>query len=174
MATDFGYNGKTINISGPAKPSGKNQPLDPRTEVKLYADIKSIPSPYVGMIITVLEDETNSNKMTDYKVLSLKADSYGVANSVVDQVQRYVDYLGVSAGGSSGEGLTSTQRQQLSTAYEHSQSTHVQISDIPTKTSQLFNNSNYATESYVETKIYEASLGGASLPECFITITGGV
>lgn len=99
MATDFSYGNKTINISGPAKPSGKNQPLDPRTEVKLYADIKNIPSPYIGMIITVLEDETNSNKMTDYKVLSLKADSLGVANSVVDQVQRYVDYLGASSGG---------------------------------------------------------------------------
>ena len=80
MATDFSYNGKTINISGPAKPSGKNQPLDPRTEVKLYADIESIPSPYIGMIITVLEDETNSNKMTDYKVLSLKANASGIAN----------------------------------------------------------------------------------------------
>ena len=45
MATDFSYNGKTINSSGPIKPSGKNQPLDPRTEVKLYADIESIPSP---------------------------------------------------------------------------------------------------------------------------------
>ena len=100
MATDFTYNNKTINSSGPIKPSGKNQPLDPRTEVKLYADIESIPSPYVGMIITVLEDETNSNKMTDYKVLSLKADSLGVVNSVVDQVQRYVDYLGASSGGS--------------------------------------------------------------------------
>ena len=100
MATDFTYNNKTINSSGPIKPSGKNQPLDPRTEVKLYADIESIPSPYIGMIITVLEDETNSNKMTDYKVLSLKADSYGVANSAVDQVQRYVDYLGASSGGS--------------------------------------------------------------------------
>ena len=177
MTTDFSYNGKTINSGGPIKPSGINQPLDPRTEVKLYADIESIPSPYVGMIITVLEDETNSNKMTDYKVLSLKADNLGVANSVVDQVQRYVDYLGVSGGGSSsgsGAGLTDEEKQQLATAYEHSQSTHVQISDIPTKTSQLFNNSNYATESYVETKIYEASLGGASLPECFITITGGV
>ena len=40
MTTDFGYNGKTINAGGPIKPSGKNQPLDPRTEVKLYADIK--------------------------------------------------------------------------------------------------------------------------------------
>ena len=100
MATDFSYNEKTINSGGPIKPSGINQPLDPRTEVKLYADIKLIPNPYVGMIITVLEDETNSNKMTDYKVLSLKANNLGVANSVVDQVQRYVDYLGASSGGS--------------------------------------------------------------------------
>ena len=97
MATDFTYNNKTINAGGPIKPSGKNQPLDPRTEVKLYADIESIPSPYIGMIITVLEDETNSNKMTDYKVLSLKANASGIANSVVDQVQRYVDYLGAGS-----------------------------------------------------------------------------
>ena len=111
MATDFSYNEKTVNSSGPIKPSGINQPLDPRTEVKLYADIKLIPNPYVGMIITVLEDETNSNKMTDYKVLSLKSDDLGVANSVVDRVQRYVEYLGVSTGGSSssGTGLTSDQ-----------------------------------------------------------------
>ena len=100
MATDFTYNNKTINSSGPIKPSGKNQPLDPRTEVKLYANIESIPSPYIGMTITVLADETNSGKMTDYKVISLKADNLGVANSVVDQVQRYIDYLGASSGGS--------------------------------------------------------------------------
>ena len=97
MTTDFTYGNKTINASGPIKPSGKNQPLDPRTEVKLYADIESIPSPYVGMIITVEADETNSNKMTDYKVLSLKANASGIANSVVDQVQRYVDYLGAGS-----------------------------------------------------------------------------
>ena len=108
MATDFSYNEKTINSSGPMKPSGINQPLDPRTEVKLYADIKLIPNPYVGMIITVLEDETNSNKMTDYKVLSLKSDDLGVANSVVDRVQRYVEYLGVSSGGSTSQGYATT------------------------------------------------------------------
>ena len=129
MATDFSYNEKTVNSGGPIKPSGINQPLDPRTEVKLYADIKLIPNPYVGMIITVLEDETNSNKMTDYKVLSLKADDLGVANSVVDRVQRYVEYLGVS-GGSSGDGLTSEQAQQLQTAYEHSQSPHINTTDV--------------------------------------------
>ena len=115
MATDFGYNEKTINSGGPIKPTGINQPLDPRTEVKLYADIKLIPNPYVGMIITVLEDETNSNKMTDYKVLSLKADDLGVANSVVDQVQRYANYLGISnsSSGTGGTGLTSEQEEQL-------------------------------------------------------------
>ena len=108
MATDFTYNNKTIDAGGPIKPTGINQPLDPRTEVKIYADIESIPNPYVGMIITILQDETNSNKMTDYKVLSLKANSLGIANSVVDQVQRYVDYLGASSGGSVSQGYATT------------------------------------------------------------------
>ena len=127
MTTDFSYGNKAIDSSGPIKPSGKNQPLDPRTEVKLYADIESIPSPYVGMIITVLEDETNQNKMTDYKVLSLKPNSLGIANSVIDQIQKYSDYLGVSTGGT---GLTSEQEQQLQTAYEHSQSDHVTMDEV--------------------------------------------
>ena len=177
MTTDFTYGKKQIVSGGPFKPSGKDMPSDARTRVECYADIASIPNPHVGLKITVNVDETNNNKMTDYIVKSLKANSFGAANSLIDEVVRYVDYLGVSGGGSSsgsGAGLTDEEKQQLSTAYEHSQTAHVQFSDIPTKTSQLTNNSNYVTESYVETKIYEASLGGASLPECFITITGGV
>lgn len=171
MATDFSYNEKTINSGGPVKPSGINQPLDPRTEVKLYADIKLIPNPYVGMIITVLEDETNSNKMTDYKVLSLKSDDLGVANSVVDQVQRYVEYLGVSTGGSSssGTGLTSEQEEQLNKIPEmeasinninESLNTKANTSDIPTNTSELYNDSGFLTsipsEYVTETEMNEA------------------
>ena len=110
MATDFSYGDKTINSLGPIKPSGKNQPLDPRTEVKIYADIETIPNPYVGMIITVLEDETNQNKMTDYKVLSLKANALGIANSVIDRVQKYSEYLGIA---NSGIGLTPEQEAKL-------------------------------------------------------------
>ena len=270
MSTDFTYGKKQIVSSGPFKPSGKDMPLDARTRINTYSEKETIPNPFVGMIVTVLTDENNNNKMTDYKVKSLKANSAGIANMVIDEMIPYVDYLGVSSSGGgtgegltseqaqklntayehsqsdhvsmdevnqaianaqlsggevdlstyatktytdnaistaldghtfkfltqaeydaletknplveyhitdateSGEGLTSEQAQQLQTAYAHSQTTHVQFSDIPTKTSQLTNNSNYATENYVETKIYEASLGGASLPECFITVTGGV
>ena len=148
MATDFNYNNKTIDSGGPIKPSGTDQPGDPRTRVDFYSDIKLIPNPYVGMIITVKTDETNQNKMTDYKVLSLKANALGIANSVIDRVQRYVDYLGVSTGGSvsqedintavnnyltehpvTGE-VTPEQAQQLQTAYEHSQSDHVTMDEV--------------------------------------------
>ena len=174
MTTDFSYGNKAIDSSGPIKPSGKNQPLDPRTEVKIYADIETIPNPYVGMIITVLEDETNQNKMTDYKVLSLKANALGIANSVIDRVQRYVEYLGISTGGSSssgtgGTGLTSEQEEQLNKIPEmeasinninESLNTKANTSDIPTNTSELYNDSNFVTKSYVDsiTVIPEGSL----------------
>ena len=184
MTTDFSYGNKAIDSSGPIKPSGKNQPLDPRTEVKIYADIETIPNPYVGMIITVLEDETNQNKMTDYKVLSLKANALGIANSVVDRVQRYVEYLGVSTGGSSssgtgGTGLTSEQEEQLNKIPEietsinninESLNTKANTSDIPTNTSELYNDSGFLTsipsEYVTETEMNEAianvSSGGSA------------
>ena len=179
MTTDFSYGNKAIDSSGPIKPSGKNHPLDPRTEVKIYADIETIPNPYVGMIITVLEDETNQNKMTDYKVLSLKANALGIANSVIDRVQRYVEYLGVSTGGSSssGTGLTSEQEEQLNKIPEmevsinninESLNTKANTSDIPTNTSELYNDSGfltsipseYVTEQEMNEAISNISSGG--------------
>ena len=102
MTTDFSYNGKQIVSGGPFKPGGKDMPSDARTRVESYADIANIPNPHVGLKVTVKVDETNNNKMTDYIVKSLKANASGIANSVVDQVQRYVDYLGVSGGSASG------------------------------------------------------------------------
>ena len=108
MTTDFSYNGKQIVSGGPFKPSGKDMPVDARAVVKLYADIANIPNPHVGLKITVKVDETNDNKMTDYIVKSLKANSMGAANSAVDEVVRYVDYLGVSSGGSASQGYATT------------------------------------------------------------------
>ena len=131
MATDFTYGGKQIVSGGPFKPGGKDMPSDARTRVDCYADIATIPNPYVGLKITVKVDETNNNKMTDYIVKSLKANSIGVANSLIDEVERYVDYLGVSSsGGGTGAGLTAEQAQQLQTAYEHSQSDHVTMDEV--------------------------------------------
>lgn len=106
MATDFSYDGQQIIASGPFKPSGKDMPVDARTRVETYADIANIPNPHIGLKITVKVDETNNNKMTDYIVKSLKANSMGFANSVIDEVVRYVDYLGVSSssGGTSSGG----------------------------------------------------------------------
>ena len=99
MTTDFNYGNKTIAASGPFKPTGKDMPSDARTRVETYADIPSIPNPHIGLKITVKADETNNNKMTDYIVKSLKADSDGIANMLIDEVVRYVDYLGASSGG---------------------------------------------------------------------------
>ena len=151
MTTDFNYNNKTIDSGGPIKPSGTDQPGDPRTRVDFYSDIKLIPNPYVGMIITVKMDETNQNKMTDYKVLSLKANTLGIANSVIDRVQKYSEYLGVSTGGT---GLTSEQEEQLNKIPEmeasinninESLNTKANTSDIPTNTSELYNDSGFLT-----------------------------
>ena len=108
MTTDFSYGGKQIVSGGPFKPSGEDMPVDARTRVETYADIASIPNPHVGLKITVKVDETNNNKMTDYIVKSLKANSYGVANSLIDEVVRYVDYLGTSSGGSTSQGYATT------------------------------------------------------------------
>ena len=107
MATDFTYNGYQIVSSGPFKPSGKDMPVDARTRVESYADIANIPNPHIGLKITVKVDETNNNKMTDYIVKSLKANSMGAPNSAINEVVRYADYLGVSSssgGTSAGTG----------------------------------------------------------------------
>ena len=278
MATDFSYGEKQIVSSGPFKPSGKDMPLDARTRINTYSEKETIPNPFVGMIVTVLTDENNNDEMQDYKVKSLKANSAGIANMVIDEMIPYVDYLGVSGGssgggsgltatqlsniakipaiqstvdalpnnyaskdhnhseyassshrhdaseidnlpsGGGGSGLTSTQlsdiakipaiqstvdalpnnyasknhnhseyassshrhdaseidnlpsgggtgltteqAQQLQTAYEHSQSTHVQQSDIPTKLSKLENDSNFANQKYVDDRLIEISTSG--------------
>ena len=167
MATDFSYGNTLIGASGPFKPTGKNIPLDARTRVETFSEITTITNPYVGMLITVLNDETNSGKMTDYKVKSLKANSVGIANTVINEVVRYVDYLGVSSssGGTSagtGEGLTTEQAQQLTTAYEHSQSKHVSMNEVnqAIANAQLSGGevdlSTYATKTYTDNAISTA------------------
>ena len=174
MTTDFSYGGKQIVASGPFRPSGKNTPVDARTRVNTYADIVSIPTPFIGMRITVLTDETNSNKMTDYIVKSLKANSSGIADMAINEVVRYVDYLGVSSSGGgtsagTGTGLTSEQAQQLQTAYEHSKSDHVTMAEV--------NNSGFIKADSVGNKqiVYLTQAQFNALPtkspECMYVVT---
>ena len=113
MTTDFTYGNKTITTSGPTKPATKNSPGDVRTRVQTYADISTIPMPYIGMPIVVLEDETNGNKMTEYRVKSLKANALGVQDTVVNEVVRLKDFLEIP-NSSSGTGLTDEEKQNIS------------------------------------------------------------
>ena len=127
-------------------------------------------------------DDNNRSKTTSYssdKIETIKEDLTSQINAI-------------------GEGMTSTQTQQLSVAYNHSQSTHApsnaeanvqvdwnetnttsdsyiknkptnlatmdDIPDVPTKTSQLTNDSNFVTDSVVDEKISNAQLSGGGTP----------
>lgn len=181
MSFDFNYGDSTINSSGGFIPTKKNAPTNPREVVDTYADIANIPNPYVGLTVTVKADETNNNKMTDYKVISLKSNNLGIADMLIDQVQRMDKYLGVfsSGSGTGGTGLTSEQEEQLNKIPEmeasinninESLNTKANTSDIPTNTSELYNDSGfltsipseYVTEQEMNEAIANVSSGGST------------
>lgn len=171
----------TVTSSGGFKPSTTDTPLDVRTRVNTYAEIKDIQNPYIGMEITVLEDETNNGKKTKYEVVDLLSNETGIPNALIniDTLKRKIDIYedngnlivgdsddesnskklqtkhddslltnnkeipeainelklaidNVEGGSSGGSGLTTTQSQQLQTAYQHSQSPHITTSDVNT------------------------------------------
>ena len=100
MSYDFSYNKTTITSSGGFKPSEQNVPLDVRTIVNKFAEITEIPNPFVGMNITVKMDESNNNKMTDYKVTALKTAGLVQVVDVENGLVRMKDYLDASGGSS--------------------------------------------------------------------------
>ena len=86
MSTDFSYNNSTISTTGGFRPNTKNTPLDSRTVINNKADIVSIPMPFIGMEITVLQDETKGNKMTVYKVTALNERNAIDINAGIEEV----------------------------------------------------------------------------------------
>ena len=78
MSTDFNYSDKVIMSKGPLRPNRTNTPLDSRTRINTIADMASIPNPYIGMLVYVIDEDKY------YKVKTLKASNLGVANSLVD------------------------------------------------------------------------------------------
>ena len=95
MATDFAYGNKTITTTGGVRPGTKNTPLDVRTRVNIKDDIKTIPNPFIGMHVLVLQDESRNNEMTEYIVKSLKPNVLGVKNALIDEVILYKEFLGI-------------------------------------------------------------------------------
>lgn len=82
MATDFNKN-STI-ITGSVRPSITNTPLDNRTRIETLDDIYSIPMPYVGMIVYVIDTGKR------YEVVSLKSKKVGplvIEDMLVDEIK---------------------------------------------------------------------------------------
>lgn len=83
----------TVTSSGGFKPSTTDTPLDVRTRVNTYVEIKDIQNPYIGMEITVLEDETNNGKKTKYEVVDLLPNEKEIPNALIniDTLKRKID-----------------------------------------------------------------------------------
>ena len=84
MATDFDSN--AIVTAGGIKPSCVDTPTDIRTRVKLLEDIKTIPLPYLGMIVYCEETDCY------YKITELGPKYIGnkeIENSLVEAYEEY-------------------------------------------------------------------------------------
>lgn len=82
-------------------------------------------------------DLTGYQKSNDTNLATTDKTIVGAINELKGDIDNFE--------GGSGEGLTNEQKQQLADAYAHSQSPHVSASDIPTKVSELTNDSGYLT-----------------------------
>ena len=98
-------------------------------------------------------DLTGYQKSSDNNLATTDKTVVGAINELKDNIDNF-------EGG--GAGLTAEQSQKLETAYEHSQSTHVNAGDIPTKVSDLTNDSSFVTQTEMTNAINNAQLGGGS------------
>ena len=142
MSTDFTKN--TMSILGGIIPSSTNTPLDLRTRIATEADIFDIPNPYVGMIVYV-ED---SGKR--FEILTLKNKTIGLANltkAVVDTYREVTVDLTILA---TKDELHSHDNLLLLGNIKESDillwNAKAEVDQIPTKVSQLENDSLFATE----------------------------
>ena len=142
MATNFDNN--ALSSSGGFKPSTKDTPIDIRSRVATERDILDIPNPYVGMIIYV--QDTGKR----FEVLSIKDIQSGL--SKVSRVDTYKEF---AVGGSQEVDLG----PYATTEYVDGEIDNL---NIPEKLSDLNNDMNYATETFVNNAIANAQLGGES------------
>lgn len=90
---DFSYEGKTLTVNGPLKTSGTNLPLNAKYRVDHFNDIDDIPTPAIGELIYVIQDETRNYNPSIYVVKSLKSNSFGVSNTTIREVDLLDNFL---------------------------------------------------------------------------------
>ena len=84
MTTDFNKN--AVNITGGIMPGATDTPGDIRTRVETEADIMSIPSPYIGMIVYVVD---TGKRFEITKLKDKKAGFSTIKNALVDE---YIEF----------------------------------------------------------------------------------
>ena len=99
-------------------------------------------------------DLTGYQKSRDTNLATTDKTVVGAINELKDSIDNFE--------GGSGEGLTNEEKQQLVDAYTHSQSPHVSANDIPTKVSDLENDSSFVTQTEMTNAINDAQLGGGN------------
>ena len=92
-----------------------------------------------------------SSDIPDVTVYQTKNDTTLTTNNktVSGAINELKEMIGNGTG--TGSGITDEEKQQLQTAYEHSQSEHVSIDDIPTNVSELTNDSGFITADDIPT-----------------------
>ena len=98
---------------------------------------------YEKRVLQAINFNNQINKKIQYNYENLK-------KTALERIKYLEDELSSASGGS---GLTISQINKLNEAYTHSQSYHVSEEEIPTKTSQLTNDSDFVNSSYVDNAI---------------------
>ena len=99
-------------------------------------------------------DLTGYQKSRDTNLTTTDKTVVGAINELKDSIDNFE--------GGTREGLTNEEKQQLADAYTHSQSPHVSVNDIPTKVSDLENDSSFVTQTEMTNAINNAQLGGGN------------
>ena len=165
MSTDFSYNNTNTTTTGGFRPNAKNTPLDTRTVVNTKADIASIPMPFIGMEVTVLQDESKEdNKMTVYKVKSLNEDNTINISTGIEEVTvpKNISDLNNDVNFATESFVTTKIAEASLSGGNVDLAGYAKVTDLPTKTSDLTNDSGfitsipeeYITETELETKGY--------------------
>ena len=106
---------------------------------------------YEKRVLQAINFNNQINKKIEYNYENLK-------KTALERIKYLEDELSSVSGGS---GLTISQINKLNEAYTHSQSYHVSKQEIPTKTSQLTNDSDFVNSSYVDNAI--SGINGSGL-----------